>query len=102
VRASLASAVARQLKPHWAPPDGIDVDQLATTVEWSLNPDGSLAGQPRVVAQTGVTASNRAQAGRHKEQAIRAVVLSAPFTLPKDFYAAWRTLRFKFDRNLSQ
>lgn len=102
VRASLASAVARQLKPHWAPPDGVDVDQLATTVEWSLNPDGSLAGQPRVVAQTGVNGANGAQAGRHEEQAIRAVVLSAPFNLPKEYYAAWRTLRFKFDRNLSQ
>lgn len=102
VRASLASAVARQLKPHWQPPDGIDIDKLATTVEWSLNPDGSLAGQPQVVAQTGVNSANRAQAGRHREQAIRAIVLSAPFTLPKEYYAAWRKLRFTFDRNLSQ
>lgn len=102
VRSSLASEVARQLKPRWQAPSGLDVDLLATTVEWDLNPDGSLSGAPRVVNQTGVNAANRSQADRHKEQAMRAVRLAAPFRLPPQFYAGWQRLRFTFDRKLSQ
>lgn len=102
VRSSLASEVARQLKPRWQAPSGLDVDLLATTVEWDLNPDGSLSGAPRVTGQTGVNAANRSQADRHKEQALRAVRLAAPFRLPPQFYAGWQRLRFTFDRKLSQ
>lgn len=102
VRSSLASEVARQLKPRWQAPSGLDVDLLATTVEWDLNPDGSLSGAPRVVNQTGGNAANRSQADRHKEQALRAVRLAQPFRLPPQFYAGWQRLRFTFDRKLSQ
>lgn len=102
VRSSLASEVARQLKPRWQAPSGLDVDLLATTVEWDLNPDGTLSGAPRVTNQTGVNAANRSQADRHKEQALRAVRLAAPFRLPPQFYAGWQRLRFTFDRKLSQ
>ncbi len=102
VTASLSSAISRQIKPNWSAPDGIDVDKLATTIEWDLNPDGTLAGAPRFVAQTGVTGSNRAQAQRHIEQAMRAVRLSAPFPLPPKYYTAWKRVRFTFDRKLDQ
>ncbi|MFM6932044.1 MAG: hypothetical protein ACKOUT_07355 [Novosphingobium sp.] len=102
VRSSLVSEVARQLKPRWQAPSGLDVDLLATTVEWDLDPDGSLSGAPRVVGQTGANAANRSQADRHKEQALRAVRLAAPFRLPPQFYAGWQHLRFTFDRKLSQ
>jgi len=101
VRAALAQAVARQLKPNWQQPAGVDVDKLATTVEWDLNPDGSLAGRPRVIATTGVTASNRPQVGRHQEMAERAVRLSAPFRLPPDYYSAWKTIKFTFNWELN-
>jgi hypothetical protein len=101
VRSSLGSEVSRQLKPHWQSPDGVDVDKLATTLEWDLNPDGTLAGAPRFVGQTGVNNANRAQADRHREQAIRAVRLSAPFHLPPQFYAGWQRLRFTFDWKLN-
>jgi outer membrane biosynthesis protein TonB len=102
VKASLASAVSRQIKPNWSGPDGIDVDKLATTIEWDLKPDGTLAGPPRFVAQTGVTGSNRAQAQRHIEQAMRAVRLSAPYLLPPKYYASWRRVKFTFDWKLGQ
>jgi hypothetical protein len=56
-----------------------------------------------VVRQEGITDSNRPQAGRHAEQAIRAVQLAAPFDLPDEFYDAWkRVASFRFDRKLSQ
>lgn len=101
IKASLVSEVSRQLKPKWQQPDGVDVDKLATTIEWDLNPDGTLAGSPRFVSQNGVNSANSAQASRHREQAIRAVRLAAPFNLPPKFYDGWQRLRFTFDWKLN-
>ena len=68
---------------------------------FDLNRDGTLAGAPRVVSQSGVTDANRTQAGRHKELAIRAVQLAAPFDLPPEYYNAWkRVTAFRFDRKM--
>ena len=103
VAASLVSGIARQIKPHWTAPQGVDADKLVTVLAWSLNPDGSLAGRPQVVQQLGITDTNRTQAQRHAEQAIRAVQLAAPFNLPAPYYAKWkRVASFRFDRKLSQ
>lgn len=103
VRSSLAGAISRQIKPHWAAPQGVDADKLVTILAWDLNPDGSLAGRPRVVDQQGITPANEAQAKRHAEQAIRAVQLAAPFDLPDTYYSGWkRVTAFRFDRKLSQ
>jgi outer membrane biosynthesis protein TonB len=103
VKAGLSSAIARQLKPRWVAPQGADAEQLVTILAWDLNPDGTLAGTPRLVRQEGITESNRPQAPRHVEQAIRAVELAAPFDLPPEYYAAWkRVSAFRFDRKLSQ
>jgi len=103
VRSALSGAITRQLKPKWVAPQGAESDQLVTVLAWDMNPDGSLAGSPRVVSQSGVTDANRAQAQRHIEQAIRAVRLAAPFDLPQDLYPAWKHVAsFRFDRKLSQ
>jgi hypothetical protein len=103
VRSSLASAIARELKPRWVAPQGAEAEKLVTVLSWELNADGSLAGSPRIVRQEGITDANRAQAQRHAEQAIRAVRLAAPFDLPPQYYNAWkRVSAFRFDRRLSQ
>jgi outer membrane biosynthesis protein TonB len=102
VQASLASAITRQLKPHWQAPQGADADQLVTIVRFRLNRDGSLSGSPTIVRQSGVTSANEAQKERHAEQAIRAVRLAAPFNLPEEFYEGWKTVTSQFDRRLSQ
>ena len=103
VAASLSQAISRKLKPNWVAPQGAEADQLITVLAWDLNRDGSLAGRPRVVSQSGVTDANRAQQARHAEQAIRAVQLAAPFGLPEEYYSAWRRVAsFRFDRRLSQ
>ena len=103
VAASLAQAISRQLKPHWSAPQGVDADQLVTVLSFDLNEDGSLAGRPRVVGQSGVTDANRAQKARHAEQAIRSVQLAAPFDLPAKYYSLWKHVAsFRFDRRLSQ
>ena len=100
VKASLGAEVQRQLKPHWRAPTGADVDQLRTTIQVRLGRDGSLAGEPRVLRQTGVTASNRTQAELHAERAIRAVKLAAPFNLPAEYYDAWKVISPIFDKRL--
>lgn len=101
--AALINAISRQIKPHWSAPQGVDAEKLVTVLAWSLNPDGTLAGRPTVVSQTGITDANRAQAQRHAELAIRAVQLAAPFNLPPAAYAQWRhVVAFRFDRKLSQ
>jgi len=92
VKAALSGAIIRQIRPHWAPPSGADSDKLRTTVTVRLNEDGSLAGEPRVTSQTGVTDSNRAQADLARDRAIRAVKLAAPFKLPPQFYGAWKVI----------
>lgn len=102
-KASIGQALARQVKPHWTAPQGLDVDLLVTLVDFDLNPDGTLKGRPRIRSQSGVNDSNRAQAARHGENAIRAVQLAAPFNLPAEYYDAWKTVRgARFDRNTSR
>ena len=91
VKSALAAEILRQIKPRWSPPSGADSDKLRTTVQVRLNEDGSIAGEPRFT-QTGVTDGNRAQAALHRERAIRAVKLAAPFKLPAQFYEAWKTI----------
>lgn len=101
-KASLLQGIVREVKPHWQPPVGPEVDKLVSKIRFRLNPDGSLAGRPVIVGQRGETATNRAQAGRHGEQAIRAVQLAAPFDLPKRYYDAWKTVTLDFDWKLAQ
>lgn len=103
VRSALSGAISRQLKPHWAAPQGAEAELLVTYLSFNLNPDGSLAGRPTLVRQEGITEANRPQAARHAEQAIRAVQLAAPFDLPAEYHDAWkRVAAFKFDKRLAQ
>ncbi|GFE76202.1 hypothetical protein [Novosphingobium sp. TCA1] len=99
---ALNGAISRQLKPHWAAPQGADAELLVTTVRFRLNKDGSLDGDPQVLRTTGQNAANSAQVQRHQEQAIRAVKLAAPFNLPEDLYNGWKVITTNFDRRLSQ
>ena len=103
VKSALSGAIAHQLKPRWMAPEGVDADKLVTILSWDLNADGTLAGPPHMVRQEGITDSNRPQAARHAEQAIRAVELAAPFKLPAEYYGVWKHVRsFEFNRTLSQ
>lgn len=100
VKSALAAEVIRQLRPHWRAPTGADVELLRTQVEIRLNKDGSLAAPPRIVGQTGVNDSNRVQADLHKERALNAAKLAAPFRLPAEYYEAWKLITPTFDRRL--
>jgi outer membrane biosynthesis protein TonB len=100
-KASIVQAIARQIKPHWTAPSGVDSEQLVTVLSFRLNEDGSLNGRPQVVSQSGVTASNTPQKDLHAERAIRAVQRAAPFDLPPRYYNAWKVIaQWRFDRRL--
>jgi len=91
-KASLLQAISNEIRPRWKPPSGPEVDQITTYLRFRLNPDGSLAGAPTFVRQSGVNDVNRPQSERHKELAIRAVQLAAPFDLPEEYYEAWKVV----------
>lgn len=102
VEASLAREVLRQLKPFWRSPTGADAELLRTQLSISLARDGSVVSV-RAIGTTGVTDSNRGQVRLHQEAAIKAVKLAAPFSLPAEFFDAWKLLEpVSFDRKLSQ
>ena len=103
-KASIVQAIVSQIKPHWDAPEGPDSELLVTILSFSLNPDGSLAGRPQVIGQSGDNDTNRPQKDLHAERAIRAVQRAAPFkNLPPEYYNAWKRINgARFDRNLSQ
>lgn len=102
VRSAISQAINRQLKPHWVVPQGPETELLVTRVRFRLARDGSLVGEPEVLDTTGVTDANRNQIQRHREQALRAIRLAAPFDLPDEFYSAWQVVTSNFERGLAQ
>ena len=105
VVSSLGQALMRQIRPKWQGrvPQGVNAEKIVTILSIELKPDGSLAGTPTFVGQEGVDETNRAQAPRHREEAIRAVQLAAPFDLPPQWYSVWKTLPpLRFKKSISQ
>lgn len=89
VVASLQQELYRQIKRHWKPPTGADAELLRTKVTARLDREGNIIGTPTATT-TGINASNRSQADLHKERAIAAVKLAAPFsTFPEKYYSSW-------------
>jgi hypothetical protein len=86
-------ALRAKLAKCWSPPLGwTDPAQVKVILLLSLNPDGSVAGVPKVLeAPEGrfVTAA--------PASAIRAAARCAPYDLPVDRYAAWKQVRVTFD-----
>lgn len=103
-KASLFSAISRRIRPKWEPPLGVDSEKLISKVVFNLNPDGTIRGTPQVVSQSGITDANRAQAQRHGELAVRAIIRAAPFDdLPAEYYEAWKRVGpLEFNWELAQ
>lgn len=90
--ASLQRELYRQVKRKWRPPTGADAELLRTTVTARLDRAGNIIGTPTATT-TGINASNRAQADIHKERAIAAVKLAAPYTtFPEKYYDEWKVI----------
>lgn len=101
---ALNAEINRQIKPFWRPPSGADADQLVTLLSVHLDRSGAVVGEIEVVDQTGITASNRAQAALHAERAVQSVRRASPFqNLPAEYYDQWKWLKpLKFDARLAQ
>ncbi len=95
----LAAAIKRQVQPCYelGGLGGTPAMQIVTTLRLRYNPDGSVAGNPQIVEQTGINAANRAYAQQIAEVARRAVLRCAPVHLPAELYeGGWDDLNFRF------
>lgn len=97
-RRSIKLAIDGEIAGPWNRniPSGADVEKLVTVVQFRLNKDGTLAGEPRLVSQSGKTASNAPQQQLHLERAIRSIKQAAPFKLPAEYYDQWKVWTFTF------
>lgn len=95
--AAVADDIRRQVVECWSvPPNALDAPGLPVKIAISLNPDGSLRSQPRILDQA------RLQDPVYRvvaESARRAVLRCSPFfTLPyQDEYEAWKDVVLSFD-----
>jgi hypothetical protein len=94
-RASFDGKINGEIRPHWRPPNGLDVEKLVARASIRLNRDGSLAGVSANII-SGKTEDNAQQQARFVEAAIKAVRLAAPFNLPADYYDDWQTWSVDF------
>jgi hypothetical protein len=85
--ALLANAAEQVKRCYRAPRIARSGRQIITNLLVRYNPDGTLAGLPAVLSQSGVTPDNRVYAGRMAEAARLAVIRCAPLRLPPEQHA---------------
>jgi hypothetical protein len=86
-------ALRSRLAQCWSPPIGwTDPAEVRVILLLSLNPDGSVAGDPQVLERPSGRYDQTAP-----ESAIRAVQRCAPYNLPADKYESWKQVRITFD-----
>lgn len=92
--ADLVSMLYEQIRQCWNEPSGAPrPEDLIVSFRLFLAPDGSIAQQPQLTAQSG--SGSYAQAA--VEAARRAIYTCAPYKLPQDRYNQWRDVTFTFD-----
>lgn len=95
----LAAAIKHQVQAcyHLGDLAGTPAMQIVTTLRIRYKKDGSLAGNPQLVEQTGISPANRAYAKQIEDVARRAVLRCAPVHLPAELYeGGWDDLNFRF------
>lgn len=96
--ATLRQAIRGQIAPCWNPPvGGADVADMTVLLAIRLNRDGSVAGMPQLISQSGATDGNSAYARAFVDAARRAVLRCAPLQLPADLYRHWAAFELNFD-----
>jgi colicin import membrane protein len=87
-------ALRARLKENWGVPVGVrEARDLMVEVQFELNPDGTLKGEPKVVNSMSHPAFQVAA-----EYAVRAVIKGAPYTfLSPAKYDLWKDLVVSFD-----
>jgi outer membrane biosynthesis protein TonB len=75
-----------------------EANRLIVTVEFELNRDGTLDGQPRVANEMQINLSGNKFWKVAEQSAVRAVVSCQPYDFfPQDKYSDWREWRLDFD-----
>ncbi|HTT84417.1 MAG TPA: hypothetical protein VMF67_13130 [Rhizomicrobium sp.] len=92
--ADLQDALRSQIQPCWSPPVGAPhPESLIVSFDLFLNPDGSVAQPPQLLANSSDPYFHAAV-----DAARRAIYTCAPYKLPADQYAEWREIKpFIFD-----
>jgi len=98
-RMGFAAAVARQVKPCYelGSLGGTTAMSIVTVMHLRYNRDGTVAGTPEVVQQTGVDGGNRQYASQVADVAKRAVLRCSPIRLPAEIYeGGWEDFDMRF------
>lgn len=82
----VATAADQVRRCYQAPRVGHEARQITTVLRVRYAADGTLAELPSVVAQSGLTDTNRIYASRMAEAASLAVIRCAPIRLPPEYY----------------
>ena len=93
----LASAAAQVRRCYRSPRASTSGRRIVTRLAIRLNADGTLAGLPVIVSQSGVNQNNGADAPRMAEAASLAVIRCAPLKLPPEHYGrVWQSFELTF------
>lgn len=84
--ADLGTALKNQIEGCWNPPVGAP-HPVIVDFQFSLNPDGSIAGSPQLLGS-----SSDPYFHAYAEAARRAIYTCAPYHLPSDRYNEWREI----------
>ena len=97
--AGLGQAIIRQVQPcanRIASP-GPGSNQIVTTVRMRMQRNGSLAGRPEIVKQSGLDDDNRRYSQRVGELARAAMIQCAPYELPDELYeGGWEDITINY------
>lgn len=100
--ASIVGAIARQIQPcadRQVNP-GPGANQIVTTLDIRLNPDGTLSATPRMVRQAGVGGENERYAQRVVDLGIAAFKGCTPLHLPAEYYrtaaGGWSEINYRW------
>ena len=96
VRQLLSSAAAQVKRCYRVSRLGAAARQIGTVLAVHYAADGTLAGPPRLVRQTGITPANDSFAERMAEAATLAVVRCQPLRLPAEQYSLWDDFELTF------
>jgi len=89
-------AVKRQIERCWNVPAGAkDAKDLIVEIHVTLNPDGSVRGEPTIADQSRLSSDSFFRAAA--ESARRAILLCQPFKLPPEKYSTWQDMDLRFN-----